>query len=97
MGPWIETEFDPADALINCSVNGQMRQMGSTRDMVFPVNQLIAFVSSVMTLDPGDVILTGTPSGVGPLQPGDEVTVEIEGIGALTNPVKADTTSPNHT
>jgi 2-keto-4-pentenoate hydratase/2-oxohepta-3-ene-1,7-dioic acid hydratase in catechol pathway len=94
LGPWIETEFDPADALINCSVNGQMRQMGSTRDMVFPVNQLIAFVSSVMTLEPGDVILTGTPSGVGPLQSGDEVTVEIEHIGSLNNPVKRDESNP---
>lgn len=94
LGPWLETEFDPADAIINCAVNGQMRQMGSTRDMVFPVNQLIAFVSSVMTLEPGDVILTGTPSGVGPLQAGDEVTVDIENIGALTNPVALDQTNP---
>ncbi|MFP3852741.1 MAG: fumarylacetoacetate hydrolase family protein [Anaerolineales bacterium] len=97
LGPWIETEFDPADAMVTCNVNGKMRQMGSTRDMVFPSNQLIAFVSSVMTLEPGDVILTGTPSGVGPLHPGDEVSVEIEGIGALTNPVKQDSTSPNQT
>jgi 2-keto-4-pentenoate hydratase/2-oxohepta-3-ene-1,7-dioic acid hydratase in catechol pathway len=95
LGPWIETELDPADALISCSVNGQMRQMGSTRDMVFPVNQLIAFVSSVMTLHPGDVILTGTPSGVGPLQAGDEVTVEVEQIGKLTNPVAPDESNPN--
>jgi 2-keto-4-pentenoate hydratase/2-oxohepta-3-ene-1,7-dioic acid hydratase in catechol pathway len=88
LGPWIETELDPADAVITCSVNGQMRQMASTRDMIFPVRQLVAFVSSVMTLEPGDVILTGTPAGVGALQHGDEVTIEIEGLGRLTNPVR---------
>ncbi len=89
LGPWIETELDPADVLLTCSVNGQMRQMGSTRDMVFPVARLVAFISAVMTLEPGDVILTGTPAGVGPLLDGDEVSVEIEGIGVLTNPVRA--------
>jgi len=73
LGPWIETELDPSDTLITCSVNGQMRQMGSTRDMVFSISQLLAFISSVMTLEAGDLILTGTPSGVGLLQPGDEV------------------------
>ena len=89
LGPWIETELDPSDVLITCSVNGQLRQMASTRDMVFPVRQLVAFVSSVMTLQQGDVILTGTPAGVGPLTEGDVVTVEIEGLGSLTNPVRA--------
>ena len=89
LGPWIETEFDPADALITCTVNGQMRQMGSTRDMVFTVPHLVAFISSVMTLEPGDVVLTGTPAGVGPLVDGDEVTVDIEGLGSLSNPVRA--------
>ncbi len=89
LGPWIETELDPADVLLTCSVNGQMRQMGSTRDMVVPVARLVAFISAVMTLEPGDVILTGTPAGVGPLLDGDEVSVEIEGIGVLTNPVRA--------
>jgi len=89
LGPWIETEFDPADTLITCTVNGQMRQMGSTRDMVFTVPHLVAFISSVMTLEPGDVILTGTPAGVGPLVDGDEVTVDIEGLGSLSNPVRA--------
>lgn len=90
LGPWIETEFAPADALITCTVNGHMRQMASTRDMVFPVRQLIAYVSSIMTLAPGDVILTGTPSGVGELRDGDQVEVEIENLGRLANPVRTD-------
>lgn len=87
LGPWIETDLDPADAMITCHVNGEMRQMSSTRDMVFNIRQLISFCSSVMTLMPGDVLLTGTPAGVGPLLPGDVVEVTIEGIGRLTNPV----------
>jgi 2-keto-4-pentenoate hydratase/2-oxohepta-3-ene-1,7-dioic acid hydratase in catechol pathway len=90
LGPWIETEFAPADALITCSVNGHMRQMASTRDLVFPVRQLVAFISSVMSLSPGDVILTGTPAGVGPLTDGDEVEIEIENLGRLSNPVRAE-------
>ncbi|HSB89821.1 MAG TPA: fumarylacetoacetate hydrolase family protein [Anaerolineales bacterium] len=90
LGPWIDTDVNSADLLITCTVNGQMRQMGSTRDMVFPVRHLVTYISSVMTLDPGDLILTGTPAGVGPLAPGDEVTVDIEGLGRLTNPVRAD-------
>ena len=88
-GPWIETDFDISDALITCKVSGQPRQMGSTRDMVFNVSTLIAFVSSVMTLEAGDILFTGTPSGVGPLKAGDEVVVEIEGLGKLSNPVRA--------
>jgi 2-keto-4-pentenoate hydratase/2-oxohepta-3-ene-1,7-dioic acid hydratase in catechol pathway len=71
-------------------VNQDMRQMGSTRDMVFQIRQLIAFASSVMTLEPGDILLTGTPAGVGPLLPGDVVEVTIEGLGALRNPVAAE-------
>lgn len=90
LGPWIETDYDPFDNLITCRVNGEIRQMASTRDMIFPVQQLVAFASSVMTLEPGDVILTGTPAGIGPLLDGDEVAVDIEGIGELRNPVKAD-------
>lgn len=90
LGPWIETEFDPSDALITCHVNGELRQMASSRDMVFSVRQLIAFISSVMTLLPGDLIYTGTPAGVGPLLPGDVVEVQIEGIGILSNPVIAE-------
>jgi 2-keto-4-pentenoate hydratase/2-oxohepta-3-ene-1,7-dioic acid hydratase in catechol pathway len=89
-GPWVETEFDPADALVTCHVNGEMRQMASTRDMVFSVRQLIAFISSVMTLEPGDLLLTGTPAGVGLLLPGDVVEVTIEGLGTLRNPVAAE-------
>ncbi|MGD8814320.1 MAG: fumarylacetoacetate hydrolase family protein [Anaerolineales bacterium] len=89
LGPWIETELDPADVMLTCLVNGQLRQMASTRDMVFPVTQLVGFISSVMTLEPGDVILTGTPAGVGPLVDGDEVSVEIESVGTLVNSVRA--------
>lgn len=87
-GPWIDTDFDPSDAVVTCRVNGQMRQMASTRDMVFNVGTLIAYISSVMTLEPGDLVLTGTPAGVGELKNGDVVDVEIEGLGKLSNPVK---------
>ena len=90
LGPWVDTEFDPTDTMITCHVNGEMRQMGSTRDMVFGINQLIAFISSIMTLSPGDVILTGTPAGVSPLQPGDIVEVTVEGLGTLKNSVAAE-------
>ena len=86
-GPWIDTEFDPSDAVVTCRVNGQMRQMASTRDMVFSVGTIIAFISSVMTLEPGDLIFTGTPAGVGVLAEGDVVEVDIEGLGALSNSV----------
>ena len=89
-GPWIDTEFDPSDAVVTCRVNGQMRQMASTRDMVFNVGVLIAYISSIMTLEPGDLIFTGTPSGVGELKDGDEVSVEIEGLGIIKNKVKAE-------
>jgi len=90
LGPWIETDFDPADALVTCNVNGELRQMASTRDMVFGVNQLIAFASSVMTMDAGDVLLTGTPAVVGSLLAGDLVEVTIEGLGTLRNPVASE-------
>lgn len=88
-GPWIDTEFDASDAVVTCRVNGQMRQMASTRDMVFNVATLIAYISSIMTLEPGDIIFTGTPAGVGGLKNGDVVDVEIEGLGKLTNPVQS--------
>jgi 2-keto-4-pentenoate hydratase/2-oxohepta-3-ene-1,7-dioic acid hydratase in catechol pathway len=89
LGPWIETDFDPADAMISCHVNGELRQMASTRDMVFNVRTLIAYASSIMTLEPGDVFFTGTPAGVGPLLPGDVVEITIEGLGTLRNKVAA--------
>jgi 2-keto-4-pentenoate hydratase/2-oxohepta-3-ene-1,7-dioic acid hydratase in catechol pathway len=87
MGPWIETDFNSADAIISCRVNGDLRQMASTREMVHLIEQLIAFASSFMTLMPGDVLLTGTPEGVSKLEDGDQVEIEIEGIGTLTNSV----------
>ncbi len=87
LGPWIDTDLDPSDAMITCHVNDEMRQMASTRDMIFNVRQLIAFASSIMTLEPGDLLLTGTPAGVSPLKPGDVVKISIEGLGELVNPV----------
>ena len=88
LGPAIETEFDPLeDHSLECRVNGEVRQAGSVRDMIFGVARLIEFISGVMTLLPGDVILTGTPSGVGRLRPGDRVEVSLEGVGTLSNPV----------
>ncbi len=88
LGPGIETELDPLEKLsIVCRVNGEVRQGGFTSDMVFGVAELIEFTSQVMTLLPGDVILTGSPSGAGPVEPGDTMEVEIDGIGTLTNRV----------
>ncbi len=87
VGPWIETEIDPSDMLITCRVNSELRQMASTREMVFTVPQIVAYISTVMTLLPGDLIFTGTPAGIGPLVNGDEVEIEIEGIGILRNSV----------
>lgn len=88
LGPAIDTEFDPSeDHAITCSVNDVVKQSGSTADLVFDVDAVVSFISRVMTLLPGDVILTGTPSGVGPIVPGDRVEVEIDGIGTLLNPV----------
>jgi 2-keto-4-pentenoate hydratase/2-oxohepta-3-ene-1,7-dioic acid hydratase in catechol pathway len=87
LGPWIETDLDVSDLAIRCRVNDTERQDGRTSQMVFDVADLVTYVSAVFTLLPGDVILTGTPAGVGPIVAGDHVTVSIEGIGVLTNPV----------
>lgn len=90
LGPWIETELNASDAMISCHVNNALRQMGSTRDMVFDIHQLLAYITTFMTLLPGDVVLTGTPAGVSALKDGDTVTIHIEGIGTLINPVQAE-------
>jgi 2-keto-4-pentenoate hydratase/2-oxohepta-3-ene-1,7-dioic acid hydratase in catechol pathway len=87
IGPVVETDVNPLDLTVACRVNGQERQRGYTRDMVYDPYLLVAFISQVMTLYPGDVVTTGTPEGVGPLKRGDWVEVEISGIGVLKNPV----------
>ncbi|MEO1271419.1 MAG: fumarylacetoacetate hydrolase family protein, partial [Myxococcota bacterium] len=88
-GPSLTLGVDPNDLEVSCAVNGHVRQRSSTRDLIFSVETVIAFVSSIMTLMPGDIISTGTPSGVGPLVDGDHVSVEVSGVGVLNNPVKA--------
>jgi 2-keto-4-pentenoate hydratase/2-oxohepta-3-ene-1,7-dioic acid hydratase in catechol pathway len=87
LGPWVETELDASDIQVACRVNGDVRQSGRTSAMAFPPDLLVSYISQVMTLLPGDVILTGTPAGIGPLSDGDQVEVEVEGIGVLANPV----------
>jgi 2-keto-4-pentenoate hydratase/2-oxohepta-3-ene-1,7-dioic acid hydratase in catechol pathway len=91
LGPWIETEIrDPDNVMVEAYLNGERRQHSSTSNMVFGVRRLISFISQVMTLLPGDVIATGTPSGIGPMRPGDVVEVKVEGIGTLRNRVLAE-------
>jgi 2-keto-4-pentenoate hydratase/2-oxohepta-3-ene-1,7-dioic acid hydratase in catechol pathway len=87
IGPWITTGVDVGDAEVRCEVNEEVRQLGRTKDMVFDVPTLVSYVSHVMTLLPGDVILTGTPAGVSPIVDGDTVTVSIGGLGTLINRV----------
>lgn len=87
LGPWIVTDVDASDLAITGRVNGQVRQDARTSDLVFGVESLVAWISQVMTLLPGDIILTGTPAGVGPLVEGDSVSVSISSIGTLTNRV----------
>ncbi|HEU5037431.1 MAG TPA: fumarylacetoacetate hydrolase family protein [Nocardioides sp.] len=93
LGPWIETDLDPHDFAEGRSVqthlNGDLKQDGNTRDLIFDIPTLVSHITSVMTLLPGDVILTGTPEGVGPMNVGDEVEISIAGLGTLTNTVKA--------
>jgi 2-keto-4-pentenoate hydratase/2-oxohepta-3-ene-1,7-dioic acid hydratase in catechol pathway len=88
IGPWIETKVDPAKLKISCVVNGEIRQNSSTSKMIWGVDALVSFISQVMTLEPGDVIMTGTPHGVSSLHAGDQCTVSIQGIGSLENPVQ---------
>lgn len=87
LGPWIETELDISNLELTTRVGSEVRQHGRTSDMIFNVGFLVSYISRIMTLEPGDVILTGTPAGVGPLENGDVVEVEIDGIGTLPNPV----------
>jgi 2-keto-4-pentenoate hydratase/2-oxohepta-3-ene-1,7-dioic acid hydratase in catechol pathway len=87
LGPWIETDLDPNDAHLETRLNGEVRQNGRTSDMVFGVATLIEYITSFMTLLPGDALLTGTPDGVGKLEPGDVVEVEVDGVGTLRNEV----------
>ena len=89
LGPWIETEIDPMNLNLETLVNGERRQLSNTRNLIFNPFELVSFISHIMTLLPGDIIATGTPSGIGPLREGDVVEVRIEGIGTLRNPVKA--------
>jgi 2-keto-4-pentenoate hydratase/2-oxohepta-3-ene-1,7-dioic acid hydratase in catechol pathway len=89
LGPWIETTLDPNEATVRTLVNGEQRQQGSTSELAFGVATLVEYITSFMTLLPGDVILTGTPEGVGPLADGDVVEVEVEGVGVLRNEARA--------
>ena len=87
LGPWIETDLDPTDVTVRTELNGELKQDGKTGLMIFDVPTVISYITSFMTLLPGDVVLTGTPAGVGPMVVGDDVSVTVEGIGTLTNKV----------
>jgi 2-keto-4-pentenoate hydratase/2-oxohepta-3-ene-1,7-dioic acid hydratase in catechol pathway len=87
VGPCVESEFDLANLTVTARVNGEVRQHGHSRDMVFPIAELVSYMSRVMTLEPGDLISTGTPEGVGPLVPGDTVEIEVSSVGVLRNAV----------
>lgn len=89
IGPWIETSLDASDLALKSEVDGELKQDGRTSDLVHKIPELVEFVSGIMTLLPGDVILTGTPEGVGPIEGGQSVSITIEGIGTLTNPVES--------
>jgi 2-keto-4-pentenoate hydratase/2-oxohepta-3-ene-1,7-dioic acid hydratase in catechol pathway len=89
VGPWIETGLDPKDLLVESYLNRERKQSSRTSQFIFSVDQLVSFISNIMTLYPGDLIITGTPAGIGPMKPGDEIEVRIEGIGSLKNTVTA--------
>jgi 2-keto-4-pentenoate hydratase/2-oxohepta-3-ene-1,7-dioic acid hydratase in catechol pathway len=90
VGPWIETDLVPDDLLVESYLNGERKQSSRTSQFIFRVDHLVSFISQVMTLEAGDLVITGTPSGIGPMQPGDEIEVRIEGIGSLRNTFSAD-------
>ena len=85
IGPWVETDLDPGSLLVESRLNGELRQSARTSDLIFAIPEVISFISAVMTLLPGDVIATGTPSGIGRMSPGDVVEVSVEGVGVLKN------------
>jgi 2-keto-4-pentenoate hydratase/2-oxohepta-3-ene-1,7-dioic acid hydratase in catechol pathway len=88
VGPWLETDLDPNNLSIQTRLNGVLKQDGHTRDLIFTVPKILSYISSFMTLEPGDLVLTGTPDGVGPMQVGDTVEVTVEGIGTLRNTIE---------
>lgn len=85
IGPWIVTDLDPSSLSVQAKLNGAVKQASNTSNLIFSVPELVEYLSAVMTLEPGDLILTGTPSGIGPMAPGDRIEIEIEGIGTLSN------------
>ncbi|MFA4885899.1 MAG: fumarylacetoacetate hydrolase family protein [Desulfotomaculaceae bacterium] len=89
LGPYIAKDLNPADLAVSMRLNGEIKQSSSTRNLIFGVKKLVSFISGIMTLYPGDVIMTGTPSGIGPVVAGDRIEVEIEGIGVLANGVRS--------
>lgn len=90
IGPWVQTDFDPTDVEVTCAVNGEVTQQGRTRDFIFDIPYLIEYITAFTRLLPGDLIMTGTPEGVRPVQPGDTISVSISGLGTLTNSVQAE-------
>lgn len=89
VGPWIETDLDPGNLAVQTRLNGELKQDGHTRDLIFSVSRILSYISSFMTLEPGDLVLTGTPDGVGPMKVGDTLEVTVEGIGTLSNSIVA--------
>ncbi|ADB33879.1 5-carboxymethyl-2-hydroxymuconate Delta-isomerase [Kribbella flavida DSM 17836] len=87
LGPWISTELDVSDLRVSTELNGELKQDGRTSQFIFDIPEVLAYITSFTTLLPGDVVLTGTPAGVGPMLPGDEVAISVEGLGTLTNKV----------
>lgn len=85
IGPWIVTDLEPSELVVESYLNGELKQSGKTNDMIFDIPHIVSFISSIMTLEPGDIISTGTPVGIGPMQPGDMIDIRIEGIGILRN------------
>lgn len=89
VGPWLETDLDPSNLQVQTRVNGELKQDGNTKDLIFDVPTILSYISTFLTLEPGDLVLTGTPEGVGPLQVGDELEITVEGIGTLTNTIES--------